>query len=75
MAEAIGAVEIVTRLEGVFTCPESGTAVAGLKIALARGTVLPGERVVIMCTGSGLKSIPVLPQRNAARVKFGDVLT
>lgn len=73
--EAIGMVGMVTRLEGVFPCPESGTAVAGLKTALARGTVLPDERVVIMCTGSGLKSIPVLPRGNAIRVEFGDVLT
>ena len=51
----------LARLEGIFACPESATVVAGLEQALAEGIVARHERVVLMVTGSGLKSIPVLP--------------
>ena len=58
---ALAAVETLARLEGVFACPESATVVAGLAQALADVIVDPGERAVLMITGTGLKSIPVLP--------------
>ena len=51
----------MTRTEGVFTCPEVGTTLAALRIALERGAVQPNERIVLMNTGSGLKSLPNFP--------------
>jgi threonine synthase len=59
--EALREVGTLARQEGIFACPESATTVAGLKRALERGLVKRSERVVIVCTGSGLKSVPSLP--------------
>ncbi len=58
---ALDAAARLTRHEGMFPCPESATVVAGLEQALARGEVDRGERIVLMITGSGLKSVPVFP--------------
>jgi threonine synthase len=58
--EALDAVDEMAREEGIFACPESATTVAGLRKALARGWINSGEKVVIISTGSGLKSIPTL---------------
>ena len=60
--EAIAAVGDVARTEGLFPCPEVGTTVAGLRKALAVGAVDRADRIVMMFTGTGLKSIPVLPE-------------
>jgi threonine synthase len=60
-AEALEAVSDMSRLEGIFTCPEAATTLAGLKKAVVSGMVGKGERVVIVNTGSGLKSVPSLP--------------
>jgi threonine synthase len=59
--EAIGAVTAMTSREGIFPCPESATVVVALRDALAKGLVKPKDRIVLMITGSGLKSVPVLP--------------
>ena len=58
--EALAAVDEMTREEGLFPCPESATTLAGLRKALARGWIGAGEEVVLISTGSGLKSIPTL---------------
>lgn len=58
--EALAAVDEMTREEGLFPCPESATTLAGLRKALARGWIRPDEEVVLISTGSGLKSIPTL---------------
>jgi len=60
-AEALAAVGELARTEGIFACPEGATTLAGLRKALGRGLVAPGERVVLVNTGSGLKSVPSLP--------------
>lgn len=60
--EAMDAVGRLARQEGIFACPESATTLAGLAKAVARGLVKADERIVILCTGSGLKSIPSLPE-------------
>lgn len=72
--KAIEATSDVIRLEGLFPCPEVGTTIAALRKALAAGIVDPGERVLLMFTGSGLKSIPVLPQPKTRTVRAGDPL-
>lgn len=59
--DALREVGIMAQTEGLFACPESATATAGLRKAIAQGLFQGNERVVIVCTGSGLKSIPSLP--------------
>ena len=58
--EALAAVDELAREEGIFACPESATALAGLKKAVAKNLVRHDESVIIVNTGSGLKSIPAL---------------
>jgi threonine synthase len=45
----------LSRLEGVFACPEGGAALAALEVLLAQGWLAPDERIVLFNTGSGLK--------------------
>jgi threonine synthase len=68
-AEALAAVDELTREEGIFACPESATTLVGLREALDRGWVLPHERIVLISTGSGLKSIPTLPEPHIPTVR------
>ncbi len=58
--EALAAVDELTQLEGIFACPESATTVAGLRKAIAKNLIRPDEQIIIVNTGSGLKSIPSL---------------
>jgi len=58
--EALAAVDEMTREEGLFPCPESATTLAGLRKAIAQGWIKTDEEVVLISTGSGLKSIPTL---------------
>ena len=58
--EALAAVDEMTAAEGIFACPESATTLAGLRKALARNWINSSEEVVLISTGSGLKSIPTL---------------
>lgn len=41
--------------DGHFVCPQTGTALAGLKDAFYRGLINPGERVVVVSTAAGIK--------------------
>jgi threonine synthase len=59
--QALAAVAEIAECEGIFACPESATTLAGLQQALAMGSIGREERVVIINTGAGLKSIPALP--------------
>jgi threonine synthase len=59
--EALGAVRELAAREGLFACPEGATTLVGLRKALADGKIEPGERVLLVNTGTGLKSIPVMP--------------
>ena len=67
-AEALDAVGAIAEREGLFACPESATTIVGLRKALARGRVHREERVVVVCTGSGLKSISTLPAPPETRI-------
>ncbi len=60
--ETLEAVAELSALEGIFACPEAATTLAGLKKALRSGLVRRDERVVLVDTGSGLKSVPTLPE-------------
>lgn len=59
-AEALAAVDELAREEGIFACPESATTLVGLRKAVERGWVKASERIVLVSTGSGLKSVPTL---------------
>jgi len=52
---------LVAGSDGHFVCPQTGTALAGLRQAVSRGFVTKGERVVVVSTATGLKfsHIPV----------------
>jgi threonine synthase len=58
--ESFAAVDEMAREEGIFACPESATTLAGARKALARSWIRADEEVVLVSTGSGLKSIPTL---------------
>ncbi len=64
----------MTRLEGLFPCPESATIVAGLRTAMERGVVDADDRTVLVVTGSGSESIPVLGQPQVRTVTPEDGL-
>jgi threonine synthase len=59
-AQLLSAIPEMARASGVFTEPAGGVAWAGLKIAEQQGLIKPGEKVVIVNTGSGLKDIPAV---------------
>lgn len=42
-------------LEGIYACPEGAATLAVLRILLEQGEVDPGERIVLLNTGTGLK--------------------
>lgn len=46
---------LVAGSDGHFVCPQTGTAIAGLRQAVQRGFVRPGQRVVLVSTATGLK--------------------
>ena len=55
------AVSEATMTEGVFLCPEAATTLVGVRVAIERGLVSANDRVVVINTGSGLKSVTSLP--------------
>tara|TARA_A100001037_G_scaffold63412_2_gene55515 strand:- start:1053 stop:2273 length:1221 start_codon:yes stop_codon:yes gene_type:complete len=71
-SEALEAVAQLAALEGIFACPEAGTTLAGLKKALKSGFVSKDERVVLVSTGSGLKSVPTLPEFDIPQIESAD---
>ena len=55
------AVSEATMTEGIFLCPEAATTLVGVRVAIERGLISANERVVVINTGSGLKSVTSLP--------------
>ena len=55
--EILEAMQITSRLGGVFGEPAGVAGVAGLKKAIAKGVVKPNESAVAVITGNGLKDI------------------
>jgi threonine synthase len=53
----LAAIPQLARAAGVFAEPAGASALAGLHEAIGRGIVKPGERVVLIATGNGLKDI------------------
>ena len=61
--EARAAVEHLARDEGLFVGLEAATTLAALRKAVERRLVSTSDRIVIVATGSGLKSVASLPVR------------
>lgn len=58
--EAMDAVDEIAATEGLFPAPECATTLAALRKARSHGLIGAKDRVLLMITGSGLKSIPSL---------------
>ena len=58
--EILSGVRHLGQSEGIFVCPETGGALAGLRQLVEQGWVDREERVVVFNTGSGLKYLDVL---------------
>lgn len=56
-AEILAAIPEMARLAGVFAEPAAAAAWAGIRAQSRAGRIGPGERVVCVVTGSGLKDI------------------
>jgi threonine synthase len=59
---------LVAGSDGHFVCPQTGTALAGLRQAVRRGFVKNGQRVVVVSTATGLKfaHVPIQFGKNLA---------
>jgi threonine synthase len=56
--EIVDAQKLLARVEGIWTAPEAAAALAGLIRLRTSGDVAPGDRVVMILTGCGLKTPP-----------------
>jgi threonine synthase len=59
-AAIVDGVQRIGESEGLFVCPETGGALAGLQKLIKQDWINPDERVVIFNTGSGLKYMDVM---------------
>jgi threonine synthase len=57
--EIIRVAREVGSMEGLFVCPEGAACFAALKSLRSTGKIVPGERVVIFNTGSGIKYLDI----------------
>ena len=56
--EIVEAQKLLARVEGIWTAPEAAAALAALMRLRAGGDVAPGDRVVLVLTGAGIKYVP-----------------
>ena len=66
--EVVEAIQLLARTTGIFGETAAGVTVATLGRLAARGELRPGERVVALVTGHGLKTREVLDGRAGATV-------
>ena len=59
-AEILDGISLLARTEGIFAETAGGVTIASLKKLVENGTILPDERVVVMVTGHGLKTVEAL---------------
>jgi len=69
--DALACTTTLAREEGIYACPEGATTLAGLRKARERGLIGADDQVVLVNTGSGLKSIPSMPEVATPRVLSG----
>jgi len=55
--QILAAIPVLAQATGVFAGPAAAAAYAGLAQAVTDGLVEPDERIVVLCTGSGLKDV------------------
>ncbi len=55
--QILAAIPVLAQATGVFAEPAAAAAYAGLAQAVTDGLVEPDERIVVLCTGSGLKDV------------------
>ena len=55
--DILAAIPVLARGSGVFGEPAGAASYAGLLAAVEVGMIAPDERVVVLCTGSGLKDV------------------
>lgn len=55
--EILDAMRLLAGQAGVFAEPAGAAPLAGLRRSLQEGTVDPGERIVVLVTGNGLKDV------------------
>ena len=58
--EILSSTKDLASKEGIFSSPEGGAALAGLKKLISGGKVQPEDRVVVFITGNGLKYLDVI---------------
>jgi threonine synthase len=58
--EVLEAIRLLARTEGIFAETAGGVTIAGLARLVHEGTVRPDEKVVVMVTGHGLKTVDAL---------------
>ncbi|MDL1952538.1 pyridoxal-phosphate dependent enzyme, partial [Acidobacteria bacterium ACD] len=61
--EILDALSLLARSAGVFAEPAAAAGLAGLLAAREEGLVDPGERVVLLVTGTGLKDVGAARRR------------
>jgi threonine synthase len=66
--ETLEAVYLLASLEGIFAEPGGAISVAALKKLVESGEVGRDERVVCCVTGSGLKTVELVPESRNIRV-------
>jgi threonine synthase len=69
--EIVDAILLLARTEGIFTETAGGVTVGVLAKLAAAGVFHPGERVVALITGMGLKTIEAVSDRAGPTVTIG----
>jgi threonine synthase len=59
-ADTLWGLERISRLEGTFICPEGAALVGAARILLRDGWLDPGQRVLLLNTGAGIKYPDIL---------------
>lgn len=66
--EVLNGMELLARTTGIFGETAAGVTISTLRRLAAQGAFAPGERVVALVTGHGLKTLEVLEGRTGAAV-------
>ncbi len=72
--EALEAMKLLARLEGVFSEPAASSTVAGLLKLLSEGEIDRGEKIVCIITGEGLKDPKAVLSLAEDKLKVGSFI-
>ena len=59
-ADTLWGLQQISRLEGTFICPEGASLVGAARRLKEQGWLQPGERIVLLNTGAGIKYPDIL---------------